>query len=211
MNIYEKLLNITNEIKSVAKNLEVGAGSSKYKAVGEADVLKAVKELEFKHKIYSYPFNRNIIDREILVKKTEYNGNIKESTQVFMRIETTYRFVNTEKPDEFIDIVTYGDGIDTQDKAPGKAMTYADKYALLKAYKIISGDDPDQEPSPDINNNNNINDKSLKISAAQSKLFSDKAGENKNLAISILKKYGYTNSKDILVKDFNNMLKELGE
>ena len=31
--------------------------------------------------------------------------------------------------------------------ATGKAMTYADKYALMKAYKIITGDDPDQEPS----------------------------------------------------------------
>ena len=26
-------------------------------------------------------------------------------------------------------------------------MTYGDKYALLKAYKIETGDDPDQEPS----------------------------------------------------------------
>ena len=37
--------------------------------------------------------------------------------------------------------------MDTQDKATGKAMTYADKYALMKAYKITTGDDPDQAPS----------------------------------------------------------------
>ncbi|MFR4146701.1 MAG: hypothetical protein ACLT1J_10535 [Mediterraneibacter gnavus] len=29
-------------------------------------------------------------------------------------------------------------------------MTYADKYALLKAYKIITGDDPDQECSKEL-------------------------------------------------------------
>ena len=29
-------------------------------------------------------------------------------------------------------------------------MTYADKYALLKAYKIVTGDDPDQEASNDL-------------------------------------------------------------
>ena len=29
-------------------------------------------------------------------------------------------------------------------------MTYADKYALMKAYKISTGDDPDQqEPKPE--------------------------------------------------------------
>ena len=43
--------------------------------------------------------------------------------------------------------MTFGDGVDTQDKAPGKAMTYGDKYALLKAYKIVTGDDPDQNAS----------------------------------------------------------------
>ena len=54
MNIFEKLSNITNEISNVNKNLTVGEGKSAYKAVGEADVLKAVKELEFKYRIYSY-------------------------------------------------------------------------------------------------------------------------------------------------------------
>ena len=112
-------------------------------------MLKAVKELEFKYKIYSYPSKREIVDRDILQTKKEYNGQVTEGNQIFLRIETTYKFVNVEKPEETIEVITYGDGVDTQDKAPGKAMTYADKYALLKAYKIISGDDPDQEKSPD--------------------------------------------------------------
>lgn len=149
MNIYEKLLNITSEIKTVNKNLEVGIGKNAYKAVGEADVLAAVKVLEEKYKIYSYPCKREVIDRAILETEKEYNGTVTKGNQIFLRIETTYRFVNIEKPEEFIEITTYGDGIDTQDKAVGKAMTYADKYALLKAYKIITGDDPDQEHSPD--------------------------------------------------------------
>jgi hypothetical protein len=53
MNIYEKLSAISNELSTVAKNLEVGFGANKYKAVGEADVLKAVKPLEAKYKVYS--------------------------------------------------------------------------------------------------------------------------------------------------------------
>ena len=55
MNIYEKLLAITDEINNVAKNLTVGAGSAKYKGVGEADVLVAVKPAEKKFGVYSYP------------------------------------------------------------------------------------------------------------------------------------------------------------
>ena len=147
MNIYEKMLAITTEISTVAKNLSVGEGKSKYKAVGEADVLAAVKPIEAKHGVYSYPVKRTVIDSGEMTSVSEYNGQRKETKRLFLRIETVYRFVNTEKPDEYIDITTYGDGVDTQDKAPGKAMTYSDKYALLKAYKIQTGDDPDQSAS----------------------------------------------------------------
>ena len=44
-------------------------------------------------------------------------------------------------------MVTFAEGIDAQDKGSGKAMTYGDKYALMKAYKISTGDDPDQTAS----------------------------------------------------------------
>jgi len=144
MNIYEKLSAITNEISAVAKNLNVGYGKSQYKAVGEADVLAAVKPTEEKYKVYSYPVSRRVIESNVLTS-LDKDGN--EKRQLFMRLEVVYRFVNMENPEEYIDITTYGDGVDPGDKAPGKAMTYADKYALLKAYKIITGDDPDQKAS----------------------------------------------------------------
>ena len=148
MNLYEKLSTISVELMTVAKNLEVGTGASKYKAVGEADVLRAVKPLEAKYKVYSYPVHRTIIESG-QIESTNYKGEIKK--QLFERIEVTYRFINIEDPKEYIDITSYGDGIDSGDKSVGKAMTYADKYALLKAYKIVTGEDPDQEPSGDLN------------------------------------------------------------
>ena len=151
MNIYEKMLAATVEVGNVAKNLEVGIGKNRYKATGEADVLAAVKKIEAKYGIYSYPISREIVASDTYTTtKTYENGNSAESTTLFMRLEIVYRFLNIEKPDEYIDIVSYGDGVDTNDKAPGKAMTYADKYALMKAYKIITGDDPDQDASGDI-------------------------------------------------------------
>ena len=71
----------------------------------------------------------------------ENNNDIKE--------DNSFNSEDDDDSVEEIEIITYGDGIDTQDKGPGKAMTYADKYALMKAYKIITGDDPDQNPSPE--------------------------------------------------------------
>lgn len=200
MNIYEKMLAITNEIGTVAKNLEVGVGKSQYKAVGEADVLKAVKELEAKYNVYSYPSNRKVIDNSIMQTRKEYNGQVTESNQLFMRIEVEYTFINVEKPDEQIKIISYGDGIDTQDKAPGKAMTYADKYALLKAYKIVTGEDPDQQHSPDTVKigEQKIND--VKVKALK------QAFENKGLSAGQISNglnyFGYKNIEDIKENDY---------
>ena len=147
-NIFKRLSQITSEITAVAKNLNVGWGKSSYKAVGEADVLAAVKPIESKNGVYSYPYSREIIESAVL---TSAKADGTESKQQFLRLKTVYRFVNVDNPADYVDITTYGDGVDSQDKAPGKAMTYGDKYALLKAYKIITGDDPDQTASAPLN------------------------------------------------------------
>lgn len=148
LNIFQRMLAATSEINRVAKNLKVDISKSQsYKAVAESDVLEAVKPIEEKYGIYSYPVSRTVIKDEAYTTTSEYDGRKSEKTTFFMRLATVYRFVNIDKPDEYIDITAYGDGVDTQDKAPGKAMTYADKYALLKAYKIQTGDDPDANAS----------------------------------------------------------------
>lgn len=150
LNIYQKMLKATEEIQTVAKNLQVGTGKSSYKAVGEADVLEAVKPIEFKYGIYSYPLQREIIETAVLENEAiDYNTKERITKKnLFMRLRTIYRFINTDNPQEYIDITSYGDGLDNADKATGKAMTYSDKYALMKAYKITTGDDPDQTESP---------------------------------------------------------------
>ena len=151
MNIFQKMSAVTAELQTVAKNLTVSTGKNNtYKAVSERDIIDAVKPIEAKHGIYSFPCDRQVIESQIL--ESEYNGNKK--TTFFSRIKVTYRFVNVDKPDEFIDMVTFAEGIDAQDKGSGKAMTYADKYALMKAYKISTGDDPDQNASEETHYSN---------------------------------------------------------
>lgn len=150
LNIFERLSMITEEIGVVEKRLKVEINKTKsYKAASERDVLDAVKPIEIKYRVYSYPVKREVIDKDTLVKESEYNGSITKTNTLFMRIETTYRFVNIDNPSEYTETTVYGDGLDSGDKAPGKAMTYADKYALMKAYKLSTGDDPDKEASPE--------------------------------------------------------------
>lgn len=148
MNIFQKMANITIELQTVAKNLTVATSkNASYKAVSERDILDAVKPLENKYGVYSYPVSRTVLESNLLESESEYSGKVTKKTTFMTRIATVYRFVNVDNPDEYIETTTFAEGIDAQDKGSGKAMTYADKYALMKAYKISTGDDPDQTAS----------------------------------------------------------------
>ena len=172
LNIYEKMAAITAELKTVSKNLDVKAGASSYKAVSERDIIDAVKPLEEKYGIYSYPADREILESSMLENEKVWKETVTKTTTFFTRMKTTYMFINTENPEERITMVTFSEGIDTQDKGSGKAMTYADKYALMKAYKISTGDDPDQHGSEDttytrpVNQTNRVERKASNIRCA---------------------------------------------
>lgn len=154
-NIFQRILAIQTEIKTIEKNLKVGKGEQQYKATRERDVIDAVKPLENKHGVYSYCYDREIVS-------TQETENKYHTVSYWQRFKCKYKFVNVDKPTEFIETVTFADGVDTLDKGSGKGMTYADKYALMKVYKISTGDDLDQYQSVEqhvenSNNNNLIN------------------------------------------------------
>ena len=168
LNIFQRMAAVTNELQTVAKNLTVSTGrNNSYKAVSERDIIDAVKPLEFKHGIYSYPYDRGVIESQILESEIVSGDSILKKSTFFSRIKTVYRFVNVDDPEDYMDTITFAEGIDSQDKGSGKAMTYADKYALMKAYKISTGEDPDQTGSVDThytrtgNNQNNRRTKQM--------------------------------------------------
>ena len=68
--------------------------------------------------------------------RTSQTGNRTEA-------HMTVRFVNVDDPEDCFQVESFGYGIDDQDKGPGKAMSYAVKYALLKTLGLETGDDPD--------------------------------------------------------------------
>jgi len=99
-----------------------------YKVVTHDMVTAAVRPALVEHGIYYYP---HTLDHQ-------QNGN---RTEMFI----TVRFVNIDDREDFIDVPCLGYGIDQGDKGPGKAMSYAVKYALLKALGLETGEDADNE------------------------------------------------------------------
>lgn len=214
MNIYQRMSAITTELQTVAKNLTVGTGNNEYKAVGERDIIDAVKPLEQKHGVYSYPVSRTVLESHILESESEYKGKVTKKTTFMTRIETVYRFVNIDKPEEYIETTTFAEGIDSQDKGSGKAMTYGDKYALMKAYKISTGEDPDQNASEDTK----YTKKSTK--ATETTKATTKQKSPREMLIAKLKEKGidvneYAKEKELTNKTtperFEELIKELGE
>lgn len=144
MNVFEKIQAVSNEIMSLEKDMMVGKGAYAYKAVSDFSVTKAVKEAEKKYGIISIPARQEMVESQVI--KTVDNG--KEKITYSFLVKMTVLFINTENPEDKIEIESFGHGLDSGDKGTGKASTYARKYALLNAYKIATGEDPDADASP---------------------------------------------------------------
>lgn len=125
MNIHQRLAKAMERVTYIQKDKKSGMN---YSIVSHDAVTAKVRPALLEAGIVYYPVD---------VKHAQ-NGN---RTEVAM----TVRFVNAEKPADHFDVQSFGYGIDSQDKGPGKAMSYAVKYALLKTLGLETGDDPDHD------------------------------------------------------------------
>lgn len=133
MNIYEKILAIMQDVQYLAKDDHVKFGSTDYKALSEEKVTSTMRDELIKNKLVVFP----------IAQESNRVGNITH-------VDTKYRMVNVEDPNEFIEIVSCGDGADSQDKGSGKAMTYAFKYMWLRVFALPTGEDPDKISSAEL-------------------------------------------------------------
>lgn len=143
-NLYKRIQAVSSEIGTIEKNMTVGAGSFAYKAVQDIDVTTTVRKAETKYGLVSIPVKQELVKSEVL-RVMKPNGS--EAIQYMDIVKMTLRIVNVDRPEEYIEVESFGRGLDAGDKGFGKASTYARKYALLNAYKIATGEDPDAERS----------------------------------------------------------------
>lgn len=125
MNVHQRLAAAMGEVDYIQKEKKQGMN---YTIVSHDAVTAKVRPVLLKNGIVYYPVRC----------EHSHNGNRAECS-------LSVRFVNIDNPSDYFDVPTFGYGIDTQDKGPGKAMSYAVKYALLKALGLETGDDPDTE------------------------------------------------------------------
>ena len=144
MNLWQRIHAVSTEVGRVAMTLAVDTGKGKsYKAVSINDVVDSLIPVLAKYRLVVVPGTKEIIEQTQLTTTTQYG----ERSQFFIRLKAEFTIVNIDKPTETLTVCGYGDGIDSGDKATGKANTYARKYALIDAFNLSKGDDPDKDAS----------------------------------------------------------------
>lgn len=124
-NIHQRLAAVMAEVTYIQRESKQGMN---YTLVSHDKVTAKVRPALLSAGIVYYPVRCD----------HTHNGNRAECGM-------TLRFVNIDDPADFFDVQTFGYGVDSQDKGPGKAMSYAVKYALLKALGLETGDDADHD------------------------------------------------------------------
>lgn len=160
LNIYQKIQLVSNEVRNIEKDIQVGSGNYGYKAVSDLAVTLAIKDAETKHGIISIPIKQELVNSEVI---TTIKKNGDEGRTFVDTIKMTIVIVNLDDPKEEIFVESFGKGVDSGDKGFGKASTYARKYALLNAYKIATGEDPDANKSEEIKSPSTPDEKRVMI------------------------------------------------
>lgn len=131
MNIYQRINEVRKAIGYIQKDKAVSTGGGSYKAVTHDAVTGLVRQ--------------HLVDKGVVIVPTmvESKFNEREEGAKQRLYEATYnvQFINMDQPEEMVSVMIQAHALDNGDKAPGKAISYATKYAILKLFNLETGED----------------------------------------------------------------------
>jgi ERF superfamily len=134
-NIFQRLNAVMKEVNYVKKDKRVDGAGGGYKAVTH-NMVTAITRNEFvDHGIVIVP--------EEVSSCTVETGRKTAAGNPIIRFEGRYavHFVNMDDPTDRTTVTFTAHADDFGDKAPGKAHSYAVKYAVMKVLQLESGED----------------------------------------------------------------------
>jgi hypothetical protein len=146
LSLLQKLLKVKESVEFLKKENQ-GHEGMKYKFVSSSQVLMSIRSTMNQFGILLLP---SIKETKVTIyDKTTRSGN--ENKNFFTEIFMTMTWVNVDDPSEQISSDWYAQGLDADgEKGIGKALTYAEKYFLLKFFNIPTDkEDPDFEQGQD--------------------------------------------------------------
>ena len=151
LNIYQRINAVMQEVQYVQKDKQISGGGANYKAVTHDQVISVARAALVKHGVVIFPNQleggflqmRDVNATPTPIKMGLYSGKYEIS------------FVGIDKGDK-ITATVEAHANDNGDKAPGKALTYATKAAILKVLCLETGED--EESRADMANTDVITD-----------------------------------------------------
>ena len=139
MNIYQKLIEVRKAIPFLKKDKE----GYQFKFVSSSQTLGALREAMDANNLLLIP---RVMSERVLGHETK-----KGDHQYFTVLGMEFTWVNAEVPEETIVCSWTGQGLDDGEKGVGKALTYAEKYFMLKFFNVPTDkDDPDDHQKPTV-------------------------------------------------------------
>lgn len=129
--IYAAMAKIMLEVEPVAKDKQ-GHG---YKFRGIDDVYAALQMIMARNGVFCVP--------EVLSERSEERTSAKGATLIYRVLKIKYHFYAEDG--STVSAIVIGEGMDSGDKASNKAMSVAQKYALIQAFCIPTSEPKDPE------------------------------------------------------------------
>lgn len=126
-NIYQRINSVMKKVKYVQKDASVQG----YKAVTHDQVLSVCRQALVDEGVVVAPYQEYC---ELIQEKgKDFKMHLYEGIYII-------NFINIDNPSDFIAVRLNAHAQDNGDKAPGKALSYAVKYAILKVLCLETGD-----------------------------------------------------------------------
>jgi hypothetical protein len=141
--VYKAIAAVQCELAKVGIAKDGQNTQQNYRFRGIDQVYGALSPLLAKHGLCVLP---RIIEREMHERVTvkEWNGQKKESVLFYVTVTAEFDFVSVEDGSTHT-VRTYGEAMDSGDKATNKAMSAAYKYAAFMAFAIPTEGDNDAD------------------------------------------------------------------
>jgi len=199
LNIYQRINLVMKDVVYIQKDKAVTGAGQNYKAVTHDQVVSAVRSSMVNHGIVIEP--RQLSGKFIIMR--DINATPNPIKMGLYSGEYEVDFVNIDKPEERTTVKVHAHANDNGDKAPGKAMTYAVKTAVVKQFYFETGEDDESRTEQ-----NDVNFISVEQQGALYELLVDPSTQCLTpKGQRIAKAYKFNHISEIKSKKYDEILK----
>lgn len=130
LNLYQKIADVKANIDGFTKDTK----GYNYSYVSGSQVLHRIRNKMIEHNLLLVPYTEN--------EEVTETTNAKGKPEHIIKLKLTYKWINADNPQEILEVPFFAVGQqDDVSKAHGTALTYAERYFLMKFFNIPTDED----------------------------------------------------------------------